>query len=132
MFEGCKIHEDIFEIHLLSRYSFATNGGNILISGNSDRHWNCQRNANIKQLGDFLKRATPRQHAQERTQRGHIIDLITPRADDTLIRGVSMYSILSDHFLINLDVSFSWSYVISGNLYNSTLDMTRHIERQNK
>jgi len=46
------------------------------------------------------------QHMQERTHiHRHISDIVISRGDDNLIRGVSVSSMLSDHFLINSDVS---------------------------
>ena len=46
------------------------------------------------------------QHVQERTHRhGHILDLVISRDDDNLIKSASVSSMLSDHFLININVS---------------------------
>ena len=62
--------------------SLATNSGHLLI------------------LGDF------RQYVQERTHRhGHILDFVMSRDDDNLIKGISVSSMLSNHFLIYIDVS---------------------------
>ena len=46
------------------------------------------------------------QHVQERTHRhGHILDLVISYDDDNLIKGVSVSSMLCDHFLVNINVS---------------------------
>ncbi|KAK2169189.1 hypothetical protein LSH36_12g34021 [Paralvinella palmiformis] len=64
------------------------------------------RNADTKQLVDILRSANLRQHVQERTHRhGHILDLVISRDDDNLIKGVSVSSMLSDHFLVDINVS---------------------------
>ena len=65
--------------------------------------WNCQRNADTKQLADIHISANLRQHVQERTHKhGHILHLVISRDYDNLIKGVS--SMLSDHLLINSNV----------------------------
>ena len=48
--------------------SLATNSGHLLILGDFNIHWDCQRNADTKQLADILRSANLRQHVQERTQ----------------------------------------------------------------
>jgi len=82
------------------------NSGHLLILGYFNIHWDCQRNADTKKMADILRSANLRQHVQERTHRhGHILDLVISRDDDNLIRGVSVSSMLSDHFLVNINVS---------------------------
>jgi len=86
--------------------SLATNNGHLLILGDFNIHWDCQRNADTKQLADILRSANLRQHVQERTHRhGHILDLVISRDDDNLIKAVYVSSMLSDHLLININVS---------------------------
>jgi len=86
--------------------SLATNSGHLLILGDFNIHWNCQKNAGTKQRADILRSANLRQHVQERTHRhGHILDLVISCDDDNLIKRVSVPSMLSDHFLININVS---------------------------
>ena len=83
-----------------------TNSSYLLILGDFNIHWDCQRNADTKQLADVLRSANLRQHVKERTHRhGHILDIAISRDDDNLIKCVSVYSMLSDHFLININVS---------------------------
>ena len=63
-------------------------------------------NADTKQLADILRSANLRQHVQKIIRRhGHILDLVISGDDDNLIKGVSMSSMLSDHFLIKINVS---------------------------
>ena len=84
-------------------YSLATNGGHLLILGDFNIHWECQRNADTKQPADILKSVNLRQHVPKRTNiHGHILDLDISRDDDNLIKSVS--SMLSDHFLIKINV----------------------------
>ena len=72
--------------------SLATNSGHLWILGDFNIHWDCQRNAQT---------AYPRM-----TQRhGHILDLFISRDDEILITGMFVSSMLSDHFLININVS---------------------------
>ncbi|KAK2138836.1 hypothetical protein LSH36_2340g00003, partial [Paralvinella palmiformis] len=86
--------------------SLASNSGHLLILGDFNIHWDCQRNADTKQLADIRRSANLRQHVQERTHRqGHILDLVISRDDDNLIKGVSVSSMLSDHFLVDINVS---------------------------
>ena len=86
--------------------SLATNNGRQLILGDFNIHWDCRRNPGSKQLADILKSANLGQHVQERTHRHrHILDLVISRDDDNLIKGVSVSSMLSDHFLVNNGVS---------------------------
>jgi len=86
--------------------SLATNTGHLLILGDFNIHWDCQRNADTKELVDILRSANLRQHVQERTHRhGHILDLVISCDDDNLIKGVSASSMVSDHFLVNINVS---------------------------
>jgi len=86
--------------------TLAAKSGLLLILGDFNIHWDCQRNADTKELVDILRSANLRQHVQERTHRhGHILDLVISRDDDNLIKGVSVSSMLSDHFLISMDVS---------------------------
>jgi len=47
--------------------SFATNSGHLLILGDFNIHWDCQRNADTNQLSDILRSANLRQHVQEHT-----------------------------------------------------------------
>ena len=57
----------------------------------------------------ILRSANLRQQVQERTERhGHMLDLVISRDDDNLVKGVSVSSMLSDHFLININVSLLW------------------------
>jgi len=82
------------------------NSGHRLIFGDFNIHKHCQRIADTKQLADILKCAILRQHVQERTHRnGRMLDLFISRDDDNLIKSVSASSMLSDHFLININVA---------------------------
>jgi len=75
--------------------SLATNSGHLLILGDFNMHWDCQRNTDTKQLADILRSANLRQHVQERTHRhGHILYLVISRDDDILINGVPVSSLL--------------------------------------
>ena len=66
--------------------SLSTNSGHLLILGDFNKHWACQRNAVTKQLADILRSANLRQHAKERTHiLGHILDLVISRDDDNFI-----------------------------------------------
>jgi len=47
--------------------SLATNSGHLLILGGFNIYWDCQRNADTKQLADILRSSNLRQHFQERT-----------------------------------------------------------------
>jgi len=86
--------------------SLATNCDHLLILGDFNIHWDCQRNTDIKQLADILRSANLRQHVQERTHiHGHILDIVISCNDENLIKGVSVSPMLSDHFLINTNVS---------------------------
>jgi len=87
-------------------HSVAINSGRLLILGAFIMDWICQRDGDMKQLDDILRPANLRQHVQERTHRyAHIVDVIS-RDYDYLIKGVSVSSMESDHFFINIDVSF--------------------------
>ena len=87
--------------------SIATNSGHLLILGDFNIHWNCQKNADTKQLADILRSANLRQHIEERTHRhGHILDLVISRD-----KGVSVSYMLSDHFLINSNVPLQKQFV---------------------
>ena len=61
----------------------------------------------FKEFSGFVDSfANLRQHVQERTHRhGHILDLVISRDDDNLVKGVSVSSMLSDHSLVNINVS---------------------------
>jgi len=101
--------------------SLDTNSGHLLILGDFNIHWDCQRNAYTKQLTDFLTSANLKQHVQERTHRyGHILDLVISRDDDNLT------SMLFDRFLVNINVSLQKqsvsAKVISNRRYKS-IDM---------
>jgi len=86
----------------------------VLILADFIIHWNCQRNANTKQLANFLRSTNVRQHVQERTHRhGHILDLVISRDYDNLIKGVSVSSMLSDYCHINIDLSLQKQSVSS-------------------
>jgi len=75
----------------------------MLILGDLNVYWDCQRNADNKQLADIFRSANLRQQNLERTHRhGHISDLVISRDYDNLIKGVSVSSMLSDHFLVNV------------------------------
>ena len=88
--------------------SLATNGDYLLILDDFKIQWDCQRNADTKQLPDILKPANFRQHGQENThRRGHILDLVISR---------DVSSMLTGHFLIYFDVEHHLVH-----LYNSTL-----------
>ena len=66
--------------------------------------------------------ANLRQHVQEWTHRhGHILDLVIFRDDDNLIKGVCVSSMLSDHSLVNINVSLQSvsTKVISYSKYKS-------------
>ena len=77
----------------------------MLILDDFNIHWDCQTNADTKQLADILRSANFRQQVQERIHRhGHILDRVVCRDDDNCIKDVSMTSMLSDHFLININV----------------------------
>ena len=74
-----------------------------MILGDFNIQCDCQRNANYKYLANILRSANLR---QERTHsHGHILDLVISRDDDNLIKGVSVSSMLSDNFLININIS---------------------------
>ena len=76
-----------------------------MILGDFNIHWDCQRNADTKQLADIFRSANLGQHVQERTHRyRHILHLVISRDYDNLINGVSMSSMLSDRFFININV----------------------------
>ena len=62
-------------------------------------------NANTNELDDILRSADLRQRVQERTIRYSHLDLVISSDDDNLIKGVSLSSMLSDHFLINTNLS---------------------------
>jgi len=86
--------------------SLATNSCHLLILGDFNIHWDCQRNADTKQLADILRYSNLRQHVLERTHRhSYILDLVISRDDKNLITSVSVSSMLSDHFLVNINVS---------------------------
>jgi len=83
----------------------ATNIGHLLILGDFNIHWDCQRNADTKQLADILWSANHRHHIKESTHiHDHILELVTSRDEDNLIKVVSVFSMLSDHFLVNFKV----------------------------
>ena len=45
---------------------------------------------------------------QEHTNRhGHVLDLVISHEDNTFVKEVSVTSMLSDHFLVNIEVSFN-------------------------
>jgi len=53
--------------------SLVTNSGRLLMLGDFNIQWDCQRNADSKQLADILIFANLNQHVQERTYgHGHI------------------------------------------------------------
>ena len=84
----------------------ATNSGHLLIVGYFNIHWDCQRNADTKQLADILRSANLRQHVKERIHRhSHILDLAISRDGDNLIKGVSVPSMLSGDLFVNINVS---------------------------
>jgi len=86
--------------------TLATNNGHLLILGDFNIHWDSHSNADTKNLSDILQSANLTQHVTERTHKhGHILDLVISRDDDNLINEVSVSSMLSDHFLVNIDVS---------------------------
>ena len=96
----------------------------LLILGDFNIHWDCERNADTKQLADILRSANFTQYVHERKHRyGRILDLVISHDDDNLTKGVSVSSMLSDHFFINIDVSLQKQYVsakvISYRKYNS-------------
>ena len=63
-------------------------------------------NADTKHLSDILRSASLTQHVQERTHKhGHILDLVITRDVGNLVKGVSVSTMLSDHFLIDIVVS---------------------------
>jgi len=78
----------------------------LLILGDFNIYWDCQKNADNKQQADILRSANLRHHVQERTHiYSHILDLVISRDDDNLIKGMFVSSMLSDHFLININIS---------------------------
>jgi hypothetical protein len=86
--------------------SLATNSGHLLILGDFNIHWDSQVNADTKHLSDILRSASLTQHVQERTHKhGHILDLVITRDVGNLVKGVSVSTMLSDHFLIDIVVS---------------------------
>ncbi|KAK2151927.1 hypothetical protein LSH36_345g00012 [Paralvinella palmiformis] len=104
--KNCPKAADFFKEFSGFFYSLPTNSGHLLMLGDFNIHWDCQRNADTKQLADILRSANLRQHVQERTHRhGHILDLAISRDEVNLIKAVSASSMLSDHFLVNINLS---------------------------
>ena len=59
-----------------------------------------------KNLSDILRSASLTEHVQERTHKhGHILDLVITWDVGNLVKGVSVSTMLSDHFLIDILVS---------------------------
>ena len=77
-----------------------------MILGNFNVHWDFEEDTDIKCLSEILRSANLIQHVQRRTQRqGHILDIVIIREGDDLVLGVSVSFTLSDHFLVNSEVS---------------------------
>jgi len=73
--------------------SSETNIAHLLILCDFNIHWGCQKNADTKELDDFLRSANLRQHVQERTHKhGYILDFVIYHDGDYLIKGVSVSS----------------------------------------
>ena len=67
----------------------------------------------------MLKSANLRQQVQERIRRhGHILDLVISRDDDNLIEDVSVSSVLSDYFLIVIDLALPKQSVSAKSISN--------------
>ena len=57
-------------------------------------------------LSEILRAANFIQHVQRcHHKQSHILDLVITREGDDLVRGVSVYSMLYEHFAINFEVS---------------------------
>jgi len=69
-------------------------------------HSNIEVVPNKRQPGDSPRTTKQTNHVEERTHGlSHILDLVIFRIDDYLIMDASVYSMLSDHFHISVDVS---------------------------
>ena len=82
--------------------SLATNSGHLLILGDFNIYWDCQRNGDIKQHSLNWHPQTP----CDTHINGHILELLISCDSEKLIEAVSVSSMLSDHFLIYINVSF--------------------------
>jgi len=64
----------------------ATNNGHLLILCDFNILWDCQRNADTKQLAGILRHANISQRVHERAHRcGYILDLVISHDDENLI-----------------------------------------------
>ena len=71
--------------------------------GDFNVHWDPQDDTDTRCPFEILRSTNLIQHVQRRTHRqGHILDLVITREGDDLVIGVSVSSMLSDHFLINI------------------------------
>ena len=51
------------------------NSGHLLIVGDSNIHWDCQMNADTKQLADILRSTKSGSMSKKELTHGHILDL---------------------------------------------------------
>ena len=69
--------------------------------------FNVNWDGNAKYFSSIFHSSSLTQHVQERTQRyGYILDMVISVEEDTCFKEVSVTSMLSDHFLVNIEVSF--------------------------
>ena len=101
--------------------SFANNTGHLLIGCDFINHWDSSSDADIKHISGILKSASLIQHVQLCTQiHGHIVGLVIYRKYDIFVKKVSVTSIYSGDFLINIEVSLRESSVPTRTAKNHT------------
>ena len=78
----------------------------MLILDDFNIHCDSPNNPDTKHLSDKPRSANLIQHVKECIHNlGHILDLIITREGNDFVKHVSVSSIISDHFLVNIDIS---------------------------
>jgi hypothetical protein len=82
--------------------------GNILIAGDFNIHWDKTESREMIELAEFIESHNLQQHIQDPTHiKGHTIDLIITRSDESLIKSVSVDTLFSDHHAVHCQLLVS-------------------------
>jgi hypothetical protein len=89
----------------LEKHTLST--GFLLIVGDFNFHWEKTTDANCIKLKNMLDSSNLVQHVKDPTHiRGHILDLVISRNEDSIVQSTSVSSLLSDHHAVHCSLSF--------------------------
>lgn len=89
----------------------ATWTGQLIITGDFNVHWDCETDAERKQLADILESFGMTQHVNGETHiKGHTLDLVMSRTVEGTVASCSISDYISDHNAILVQLTTSRSH----------------------